>query len=312
MQGKQILLVACLPKKNTFKKKHFKELLSFKRMHFIYLYMITVAYSSQDIAGKNIVMQLKKIKKFKEVNNKFQGTPILKYKDIQIIKTKEKQVFADSVNQVKTDYLVFASTHTSKTGNPALTVHPIGNWGKALLGGKNFELVKTSGQLLKIALNKLKKNKEKREELKKFEVSLEATHHGPWLEKPTIFIELGGSITQWKNKTAAKTIAETILELKEFRPDKKIKTSIGLGGKHYCSEFNKVMFKNNKRAISHICPKYMLDCFNQKMFEKALNADKEKVYSFVIEHKGMGKEKKRILGLLKKNNARIEKASDLK
>jgi len=274
--------------------------------------MITICHSLIDPAGSNIVERILELSDFKETGEKFQGNKILRDNNFQIIKTNERQIFADSFGEITSDYYVVASTHTSKSGSPALTCHSIGNWMKATIGGKDFELVKTSGQMIKFALNNLKKNSEKEESLKNYDVAMEVTHHGPYLPKPTIFMELGGSEIQWNNKTAAKVIAQSILQLKDFKRDKKIKTSIGLGGGHYCTEFNKIAIRNPKRAISHMCPKHWLKYFNADMLSKALECEESNIHSAIIENKGMGQEKRRILDILKENGILVEKTKKAK
>ena len=48
---------------------------------------------------------------------------------------------------------------------------------------------------------------------------MEATHHGPLIDKPCVFIEIGSSETDYTNRRAgfiiAKTIYETVKEFKE-------------------------------------------------------------------------------------------------
>ena len=78
---------------------------------------------------------------------------------------------------------------------------------------KKKTLCNSSALLQKTAflkLNELTKNT-------KYQVTLECTHHGPFLEKPCMFIEIGSSIQQWKDKNAAKIIANTIQYLLKRR-----------------------------------------------------------------------------------------------
>lgn len=271
--------------------------------------MVTIVVSEKDPAGMNILEQLLKEFEFKPNGKKFEGRGILQYKNFEILLTQERQVFADSVNSYETDLFVFASTHASKTGKPCLTVHPIGNWDKAELGGKDKTIVKTSAELLRNYLLGLKAYVE--ENKLNYDVCLEATHHGPYLEKPTIFIELGSSEKQWSDKNAANAIAKTIVNF--YNPPTNTEPSIvcmALGGNHYCPEFTKLVLRKNY-AISHICPEYALQNLDAESLRQMVEKTVEKVDCILIDEKGLGKENLRIKEILENSGMRIEKVRKL-
>ena len=43
-----------------------------------------------------------------------------------------------------------------------------------------------------------------------FELTLEVTHHGPWLEVPALFIEIGSTKETWPHEGAAELLARII------------------------------------------------------------------------------------------------------
>jgi len=272
--------------------------------------MPAIIISEKDPAGMNIREQLLKEFDFKPNGKKFNEKEILQYKNFEIILTPERQVFADSVNLYETDFFIFASTHTSKTGKPCLTVHPIGNWGVAELGGRSNTLVKTSAELLRDYLFGLHFYVE--ENKLQYAVCLEATHHGPYLEKPTIFIELGSSAKQWKDKNAANAIAKTIVNYWDCsdKQNGHAPVCVALGGNHYCPEFTKLVLRKNF-AISHICPEYALQNFNENKLKQMIEGTVEKVDSILIDEKGLGKENLRIKEILQKSGMQIEKVRKL-
>lgn len=204
------------------------------------------------------------------------------------------QCFADSANEINADFFIFASLHKSASGKPTLTTHAIGNWGKAEYGGKGKTLVPTNSFLLKNYLISLQR--QKTAQGLEFEVCLEASHHGPFLEKPTIFIELGSSEKQWQDKKAAKAIAEIILNSTSLEGN--FKSAIGIGGTHYCPEFSKLMLRT-EWALGHICPEYALHNLNQEMLQQAIAKTIPKPEAIILDWKGLGKEKPRINALLK-------------
>jgi D-aminoacyl-tRNA deacylase len=79
------------------------------------------------------------------------------------------------------------------------------------------------------------------------------------------------------------------------------KIAIGIGGPHYCSNFNKIALRTDI-AFSHFCPKYHLDKLNEDLIRQSIERTKEKVDFILLDWKGLGTEKQRIVELLKNMN----------
>jgi len=93
--------------------------------------------------------------------------------------------------------LVFVSKHSSVSGIPTLSVHTPGNLAEAEFGGIPRKVSISPAAAMKDALLEMAKL---REEMNlNYEVSYECTHHGPSLDVPTMFAELGSSLKQWKD-----------------------------------------------------------------------------------------------------------------
>lgn len=268
--------------------------------------MHSIIVSKKDIAGINIADKLINNFKFEETDREFDGNKIYEKGNFQLVTINEFQVYADYVNELETDLLIFASKHSSKTGPAALTVHAPGNWGKAELGGKDRELCPTYANLLKNYLVKLERQKEER----KLEnsVILEVSHHGAHLTKPAVYIEIGSNTLHWKSEEAALAVAETIVNATKLEGSNTI--AIALGGGHYPIEFTKLVLRKNY-ALSHICPKYALGDFNEEMLIKAIEATKEPVDEIVLDYKGLGTEKARIKEILDRQELPIKRVRNL-
>lgn len=190
------------------------------------------------------------------------------------------------------ELVIFISRHTSKTGEPTLTVHPIGNYGKAEFGGKGRTLVKSAPKIMTQLLRILKKHATN-EELY-HNVCFEVTHHGPYLELPTLFIEVGSSEEEWNKKQPAKVVAKSVLDLlnkyhsEEDMPDD-IPVIIGIGGGHYAPRFTDMILEN-KVAFGHMIPSYQTDAGNidKEMIKEALNKTPN-VKGVYIHRKGLKK-----------------------
>ena len=236
-----------------------------------------IAYGKQDPAGNNIVQQLKKIS----------FTP-----QIPIIQLKKHPIYSENINKLpelrNIDFLIFASTHRSEKNQPSLSVHAPGNWRGAKLGGKPGKTCNTSSQVLKYLFQQLNKNAQ---ELEDYQITLECTHHGPLIDLPCCFIEIGSTEKQWKDEQAGKIIAKTILSLQNFKPNKNLISTIGIGGPHYCQGFNKIQLNSNY-AISHIIPQYSLP-LTENMLKQAEQKTTEQVKTILLDWKGCGKSERR-------------------
>ncbi len=259
-----------------------------------------IIYSEKDFAGINIVNQLKKIS----------FSP-----QILIIKLKKETIFSKNLNiksfpKLKNlDFVIFASKHESEKKTLALCLHAPGNWRDAKFGGKSGEVCLTSAYVLKYLFKELNTNAKTIK--KRFEITLEATHHGPLIDIPCCFIEIGSCEEQWKDPFLGKILAKTLLSLQNFN-NNLIKTKIknyvpviGIGGPHYCPNFNKIQLKT-KYAISHIIPKYVLP-LTSKMLKQAESKTKEQIKKVLLDWKGLGKYKKETLDLLNRSGLRYEK-----
>ena len=128
---------------------------------------------------------------------------------------REEEIISDEnldhekLNQY--DLIIFASKHSSEKGGKTLSVHPVGNWRASELGGKAGKICKSSALFQKQMFEKLHKNAEEHS-IKEYQITMECTHHGPYLEKPCVFIEIGSSETEWNDRRAAFVIAKTISE----------------------------------------------------------------------------------------------------
>lgn len=268
--------------------------------------MKAIIVSMQDEAGMNIKQRLMENFDFKVSYKRFESFPVLNFKDFELYTIPTDQIFANYVNEIKAELLIFASMHKSKDEKPALTAHAIGNFGHADFGGEDNKIVPTIPSILKNYLISLKEKNEQNNI--GFDVTMEATHHGPYLTKPTIFIELGSNETGWKNEKAALAIAETIIE--QSNANDKFIPSLGIGGNHYCSYFNKLQL-DSSNAFGHVIAKYGLGSLNAELLLQAISAHTEKIQEIVLDEKGLGEFKEKIIKLVKETGLNVQKAREI-
>jgi len=247
--------------------------------------VVLIVSSKTDPASINIKNSLLKQSSWNEINT-FDGNPVYRHsemKDVLIATINDSKIRHENLDKeiedklgFKLKQIIFASRHRSKMGKPTLTVHPIGNYGKADFGGKPKTLVTSSPRLMTHLLRLIKKNLQLTD--LNYQVCYEVTHHGPYLEVPTFFAEVGSTELEWNKKEPAEIIARSISSLikkyhyEEDLPDD-IPVLIGIGGGHYAPRFTDVIFEK-KVAFGHMIPSYQIEDGNVDMeiFKKALNA----------------------------------------
>ena len=112
--------------------------------------------------------------------------------------------------------VIFPSRHAAASGKPSLTLHPIGvphlpRGTKAQYGGKSGYAPPPSTRLASW-WKKLTNSVNGTSLADRFELTLEVTHHGPWLEVPALFIEIGSTEAIWPDEEAAEHLAGIIAE----------------------------------------------------------------------------------------------------
>lgn len=264
--------------------------------------------SKDDMASANIKQNLLDDHDFAELDEKFMESAVYQLKNqpedqqVKLYTLSDEHIKHEDLDkEIESDFFLFATRHRAASGIPTLTVHCVGNFAKAEFGGKDKTLPPARADYIKFALTTLKQ-KATTAKLDQFEVMQEATHHGPYLEKPNMFIEIGSSEEQWHIREAGKVIADTIIHvLTNPVPDYKI--AIAFGGTHYLSSFQHVLFETDW-AIGHACPKYHLENLDEVLVQQMMEKTDPKPEAAILDWKGMGQEKQRIIEML--NNLKIK------
>jgi len=272
--------------------------------------MILIVASQKDPASLNIKKQLLINYPFTETPAIFQGNITyqaqLNEKDIQLITLEEELIYAEDLPEffINPGLIVFISRHSSASGKPTLSVHTPGNLGPAELGGKPRQVSISPANAMREALKTMAKMKD---EMKlNYEVSYEATHHGPSLYAPTMFVELGSSPQQWSDATAALAVAHAAINAATNRNDSP-EIALGIGGPHYNSKFTKIALETNI-AFGHIIPKYAISHLDENILQQCIERTFGAVKTVVLDWKGIkGEDKPGILDLLNEQKLHVQK-----
>ncbi|MFH1801387.1 MAG: D-aminoacyl-tRNA deacylase [archaeon] len=246
--------------------------------------------SKKDTAGVNITTQLSQFRPnpvLASMNS--DSKPVFDFYlvDDEIIFTENLDL--DKIN--KYDFIIFASRHQSEKRERTLSVHAPGNWRSADFGGQPEKICPASALFQKKLFEKLSENAGKYS-LKNYHLTLECTHHGPLISKPCVFVEIGSTENEWKDRRAGFVVAKTISEsIEEFKKNLYNEVAIGIGGPHYCPSFNKIQLKSNI-AIAHIIPQYALP-LKEEMIKEAIEKTQEEVDFILVDWKGLGNSESR-------------------
>ena len=274
--------------------------------------MYLIVTSEEDVASMNIRERLLAMADWEECGE-FDGSPVLAHGDFIMILIREIHLEADDLDRrikdeagLEPDCLIFASRHKSKSGLRTLTVHPIGNYGEAKFGGRERTVVPAAPRSMTRALLLLKRHASELD----FNISFECTHHGPYLETPCFFIEIGSDEVAWPEVEPGNAIARTILDLDTTGEVSGDRVAIGVGGGHYAPRHTHLVM-DRQVSIGHMIPSYALDNVDDDSVSHVIERTPgcEVVY---FHRKAMNKPRYRELkGIFEEKGIRAVRSSDL-
>ena len=251
--------------------------------------------SQKDSAGLTVKQSLLD-EGFLALGENFEKSPVfelaIRNNQAKLYTTEQDSIYCENIDkEIDADIFIFATKHQSAAGIHSLSVHPIGNFGKAEFGGKDKTLCRAPAFYLKTAYQLLTEYN-----TLSHEVIHESTHHGPYMEKPSMFIEIGSSPEEWKNPKAGRILAKTIIDLISA-PKKQYKAAFGIGGLHHAPNFKKMILESDI-SLAHLCPKHHSMNLNSELIMQGIEKSIPKTEIIVLDWKGLGGEKERIKELL--------------
>ena len=265
---------------------------------------IAIVVWKDDPAGMNVKDSILEL--FRDTGEEFHDHNVMAASfgghDVRLFTIREQHIFYDGLDEeisltgFKPGLMVYATTHRSSAGVKSLSVHTIGNFGKAQLGGKDKKLGRAPASWMRHFLHSLESEASHLRD--EYDVVLEATHHGPYLEEKS-----------WRDKRAGDVLAKAIVRalstpLPEFR------IGIGFGGGHYTPAFKKAMDRTDV-AFGHICAKHSLADLDRGMIEQMISRTEGDVVIFALDYKGLGQEKAMVKELLESMGIEYVKTNGL-
>jgi D-aminoacyl-tRNA deacylase len=216
-------------------------------------------------------------------------------------------LYLDNLDEIYPDSeaFVFLSKHRSESGIPTLTCHFTGNFSDSNpYGGTPRELGIAYPYLQKSYIRDITS---KQTFVYEYDIIIEATHHGPTsLKKPSIFIEIGSTEKQWADRKAASAVCQSVITvLTGENTDAQCQSvGIALGGTHYPTKLNKLLLES-EFGLAAIAAKHNLVSIDEPMINQMISKSVEKVTHAIVDRKGLGKEKNRILELIDKKDLEL-------
>jgi len=256
--------------------------------------------SSEDLAGATMIEYLTNSEEFAGDGRSS------RHKNVQLHITAESLLTLESLDVVYPDAssFIFLSKHRSDSQIPTLTCHCTGNFADNPYGGNPRELAVAYPSLQKAYLKAITAA---RNRVPGYDVIIEATHHGPTsLKKPTLFVELGSSEKQWRDNIAAGMMCHTLLTLLELGIERCKKVGIALGGTHYPTKFNKLLLES-EIGLAAVASKHNLEAIDGQLLDQMIEKSVEKVTHVVVDSKGLGSQKDRIMKMAERTGLEILK-----
>lgn len=264
----------------------------------------TLVGSEQDLASMTMIEYLKSTKGFSVMDNYDESVMLEsnEYRNVKLFVCNKSLLHLENLDEIpiwkpkkiQSSY-IFLSKHVSKSGIPTLTCHSTGNYADNPYGGNSREIAMTYPHLQKQYLLHIINVKSA---IPNYDVVIEATHHGPTsLKNPVLFVEIGSTEKQWTDTNAASIVCDCILNAIKNNLKLCKKVGIGLGGTHYPIKFNKLLLES-EFCLAAIATKYDLKSIDKHMLQQMIFKSTEKVTHVIIDSKGLGKEKDRIMCLV--------------
>ncbi|XP_010681136.2 D-aminoacyl-tRNA deacylase isoform X2 [Beta vulgaris subsp. vulgaris] len=208
----------------------------------------------------------------------FEGVRSYRNGEVRMLQHDESIVKEDNLDtrweeliEESVDNVIFLSKHTAVTNRPALTIHPIGvphlKEGDVPPQGGKPGWAAPPDPRMGPWIRLLKKIAESQNLIPEYEITMEATHHGPVTSKPTMFLEIGSTLEYWKREDAAQAMALLVWEglglggaaaVGEWdRNSAEKKVLLGVGGGHYVPRHMDIIMKENV-WVGHLLSGYSL------------------------------------------------------
>jgi D-aminoacyl-tRNA deacylase len=190
-----------------------------------------------DVASVNIRDRLLETGEWEQAGKSFRGSPVWARSETVMVEIAGPAVTDEALDAdlKATGWPVmdvwFLSKHAAASGQPSLTVHPIGNHDAAKFGGRPETLSPASSRDMGALLRRLKEHAAKHG--LPHAVTYESTHHGPHMSAPSLFVEIGSDAAWYADRAGAQVVAAAVNDVLAGEGRCSGPVLVGVGGGHY-------------------------------------------------------------------------------
>lgn len=173
--------------------------------------------------------------------------------------------------------IICLSRHSSKASVNSITVHPVGNFTTNDIGGKEKDIAPSAPEIQTAILRKMSESYSG----DRYQITFEATHHGPQSHNPLIFAEIGTERENWTDTVALDVLFRGITESVPSTSG----NFVAAGGGHYAPKFSSYVL-NNDINIGHIISKFRMAEIGEEEIEMAISKTPG-CKGFIVDKKGV-------------------------
>ena len=265
--------------------------------------LITMVATKDDIASQNIAGKLISDFGFSEAASSTDGQTYwttFERRELKLVVVEGELVYLQNHPAFSSSNLViFLSRHESRNGAKLLTAHVPGNLFEASFGGIAGKVSIAPANAARAALVEMRRAK-KRLAREEFQVSYEGTHHGPSLDVPALFVEIGSTQEEWSSPKAAEAVACAAMAAATCNEE--VEAAVALGGSHCNSRLTNHSL-DSPLAFGHIIPSYAFSRLNADIVRHCIDRTLESNPTLILDWKGIdGKQREGLVELLKQLN----------
>ena len=257
-----------------------------------------LVYSVNDPAGKGIADYIKEYYGLEKSTNCLNAEECFEGRGFILAGFRDEPIYFEYLDvrlpSRVTEYIVL-SRHSSAKKVKSYTVHHTGNFGdEALYGGKPRSLAIANPIVSHKLLLNLRRLSIEYSVDKEYEVSYEATHHGPTEnKKPLCFIEIGSTLDEWRIPKNHEIVGLAVIQFLE-NPVHKCRVVAGVGGRHYPWKHTKYAIEKNY-CYGHIMAKYALPYLSVGSLRLMINNSVPCPEAIIVEKKGTRREHRELI-----------------
>lgn len=216
-----------------------------------------------DPASVNIRDRLLETGDWQSQETRIRDRPVRRRRDACLIEVEGPVITDESLTTSLVDSglaveaVWFLSKHRAKSGQPSLTVHPIGNHAEARFGGRDGAYSPSLPRDMGALLRRLRAHRDDQD--LPHSVTYEATHHGPHMEQPSLFVEIGSDEDWYGDRASGEALAGAVTDVLDgrgFAPDAPV--LVGVGGGHYVPRHTDLALEG-RADFGHLLPNYAID-----------------------------------------------------